>query len=70
MKGPHIKNEIRDAERGITFEIWAYRKLSYEEMTRLAGETMAQMGPRKRKALKRGQSIRIDTIFGHERPEP
>jgi hypothetical protein len=70
MLEPHVKNEIVDKERGITFEVWAYRKLTYEEMVVVARDTMRDMGAKKRKGLKRGQRIIVRTIFGHDRPEP
>jgi len=66
MEGPHIKNLIEDKERGVTYEVWAYRKLSYEELLSCVASYKKQV---KRKP-KRGQRPQIMTIFGHERPDP
>ena len=64
MKGPQIRNTVRDKKNNVTYHIMADRALSREEMLVAVGQYHAQPGVRRRKMPLRNKVITILTLFG------
>jgi len=61
MKMPNVVTTVRDAEKNITYQIVAYRRLT-------RGEAFTQIGlayADKKFRPKRGETVRLLTIIGH-----
>lgn len=58
MKTPNVKNVLK--YRGVTYEIWAYRKLSREEM---ADAVRSRLNDKKAKRPKSGETVPIWTNY-------
>ncbi len=63
MQLPNIDNVLKDPKKNITYIIMAYRKLTREKMVLAVRHYHSQ---RKAKKPKRGQTITIYTIIGHD----
>lgn len=66
MERPTVKSTIKDAEKNITYVVLAYRKLTREEMVSSVRHFWAQ---KKRPKVKPGETVIIETIYGHDQPE-
>ena len=62
MQLPDIVNILKDPEKDVTYKIVAYRKLSRDEMVQAVRFYHSQ---KKKKRPKKGDTIEIITIFGH-----
>lgn len=62
MEQPGVRNVIRDAERKVTFVVMAYRQLTREEMVFAVRAYLSQ----RRGKPKKGSTVVIVTLFGHE----
>lgn len=61
MEQPNTKTTLRDAARGVTFHVVAYRNLTEAEAISAIRHFMS----RHKTKLKRGSEITIMTIIGH-----
>ncbi len=62
MEQPQVSNPIRDKEKGVTYNVIAYRKLSREEVVLAIRHYHAQ---KKQKKPKKGTTVTILTIIGY-----
>lgn len=62
MIEPDVDNILKDEQRGITYVIKAYRTITYEEKLLIVRHFYAQ---KKKPKVKRGATIIINTILGH-----
>jgi hypothetical protein len=62
MDQPTVINTLIDNEKNITYEVFAYRKLTREELVLAVRHFYAQ---KKKPRVKPGQTIKIITIIGH-----
>ena len=62
MLHPNVKNIIKDPEKGVTYNVIAYRKLTRKEMIQAVCHYHAQ---KKTKKPKKGDVITIVTVIGH-----
>jgi hypothetical protein len=62
MQMPDVSHTIRDAERDVTYIVLAYRKLSRAELV----QAVRVFSAARKRAPKRGSTIRIVTTFGSE----
>jgi hypothetical protein len=61
MQLPHVDNFIKDRQQGVTYNICAYRKLSWDEMTRAMQIFIQQQDGRK---PARGTVVKIFSLAG------
>jgi hypothetical protein len=66
MLGPNVRNVMLDKGRGVRYEILAYRKLTQEEMLEAVVSLWRQLRKKRLKLPKKGQTIIIETIIGHD----
>ncbi len=64
MQMPNVTSTIRDAENNVTYQVIAYRALSYGEMVRSVRMLYAQPKFRRRKKPLQNQTIKIITTLG------
>mgnify|MGYP000957780634 CR=1 FL=1 len=62
MEMPSVENTIKDAERGVTYVVMAYRTLTRAEVLSAVGSFLGQ----KKRKPKRGSVVRIITILGFD----
>jgi hypothetical protein len=61
MEHPNVLNKFIDTKNNVTYEIWAYRKLTQTEI-----RTAVRVHLSKRRALpKKGRLIKICSLIGH-----
>lgn len=65
MEQPNVWSEIRDAEKGITYQVLAYRALSREELVQAVQFHHASIRLKPKLKPKRGDTVRIETIMGY-----
>lgn len=63
MKMPDVASTIIDQERDVTYRVFAYRSLTHAELVLAVRHFHAQ---KKRKKLKRGETVIIHSIIGHD----
>lgn len=61
MQLPNIDNFFKDSQRGVTYNVCAYRKLSDQEMTRALQVFIQQQGKRQPRP---GTVIKIFSLVG------
>ncbi|MCY1253044.1 hypothetical protein D9M68_122890 [compost metagenome] len=61
MKPPSISNIIKDPQRGLTYNVLAYRTLTREEMLQAVQSFLLRNRGR---ALRKGKVITILSLFG------
>jgi hypothetical protein len=66
MQQPKVRSVILDKERGVRYEILAYRKLTQAEMEEAVASLWRQMRRKRLKPPKKGQTIIIETIIGYD----
>jgi hypothetical protein len=64
MQMPNVMSTIRDEENNVTYQVMAYRSLSYGELVRSVRMLHAQPKMRRRKKPLRNQVITIVTTLG------
>jgi hypothetical protein len=60
MEMPSVQNVLNDSQRGVRYEVYAYRALTIEELVFAVRSFLAQA---KRKP-KRGTCVEIHTVIG------
>ena len=66
MQQPNVRSVILDKERGVRYEILAYRKLTRAEMLEAVASFWGQLRKKRLKPPKKGQTIIIETIIGFD----
>jgi hypothetical protein len=64
MLAPNIDNVLKDEQKGVTYVIKAYRAITYEEKVLTVRHFYSQ---KKKPKVKRGDTIVIYSILGHNR---
>lgn len=66
MQPPNVRNVMLDKERGVRYEILAYRKLTQAEMLEAVASLWRQLRKKRLKLPKKGDTFVIQTIIGFD----